>query len=159
MTSPRSKRPIHVGDRVTYQYTPVDGFPPMAGTGTVRTIQPDRAYVHPDGLGPDFTIRLRPSEITKIISTAQHARDFLSFAIDHGWAASFVPRVDNSGAPYVTVTAAHSPDTEIRASWHTRDTGTYRLMSCITRGGRRDWYDITLTAAQTLIETTPRDDA
>lgn len=84
------------------------------------------------------------------------ARALLDAAIDHGWAVAWQPGFDTSGAPFITVRAAHfnpdAPDTEIRVTWHTRDTGTYRLFSAIAREpGHRGWHDITLTRAEAII--------
>lgn len=84
------------------------------------------------------------------------ARALLDAAIDHGWAAAWQPGFDTSGAPFVTVRAVHrntgaAADTEIRVTWHTRATGTYRLFSAIAREPGRNWHDITLTQAEAII--------
>lgn len=79
------------------------------------------------------------------------ARALLDAAIDHGWAVAWQPGSDTSGAPFVTVRAVDT-DTEIRVTWHTRATGTYRLFSAIAREpGSRGWRDVTLTQAEAII--------
>ncbi|WP_435113850.1 hypothetical protein [Nocardiopsis synnemataformans] len=64
--------------------------------------------------------------------------------------------IDNGGAPYVTVRIVWKREgqdvpVEIRATWHTRTTGTYRLSSAIARWERQDWHDISITKACTLV--------
>lgn len=91
------------------------------------------------------------STVVSASGPAQRARDFMNLAIDHGWAASYEPGIDTGGARYVTVTAARRGGEAVRATWHTRNTGTYRLTSCIAKGGTRGWYDLPLTAARSLV--------
>lgn len=57
---------------------------------------------------------------------------------------------DSGGSAFVEFRIGrHGQDahTEVRASWHTRDTGTLRLFSCIQRKPGRGWHDASLTKA------------
>ena len=63
------------------------------------------------------------------------ARDFAVDAIDAGWDVLIRHGKDTGDSPFVSVEAV-KPDRHLRLTWHTRDTGTYRLFSCAL--GRRD---------------------
>ena len=90
--------------------------------------------------------------MTPAPSTCTPARDLLTLAIEHGWAAAWAPFTATNGAPYVTVRAVNRTE-EIRVTWHTHTTGTYRLFSAIARTDGRNWHDITLTRAKQLVTT------
>lgn len=64
---------------------------------------------------------------------ATKARDLLTRALDAGWGGSLARHEGTDGAPHVVLTIQHpvTGDT-FRASWHTRDTGTYRLVLDVT---------------------------
>ena len=70
------------------------------------------------------------------------ARQFAKDAIDAGWNVLIQNGEDTGGAPFVSVEARRGLS-HLRLTWHTRETGTYRLFSCAD--GRRD---ITLKAAR-----------
>lgn len=61
---------------------------------------------------------------------------------------------DTGGNPFVAITVKWA-DHEIRATWHTRKTGTYQLFSVIARLPHRGWHDITATQAIALINSEP----
>lgn len=82
--------------------------------------------------------------------TPTAAATFAALAIEHGWAVQAVPDTDTGNAPFITVLAIR--DTErLELTWHTRNTGTYRLSSAI-RGRGNGARDVTLTKARALIE-------
>lgn len=87
-----------------------------------------------------------PKALAQIVTAAlDNGR---SFIVQHG--------VDSGGSPFVTAKALWTPDgcdvsTEIQMSWHTRQTGTYRLFSAIARGHYRGWHDITAKQALALL--------
>ena len=85
-------------------------------------------------------------------SACKGARDLLEHAIAHGWTVAWQPDEDSGGAPFVTIRAVRDGgNVDIRVTWHTRNTGTYRMTSAISRGGARGWHDITLTRARQLL--------
>lgn len=81
------------------------------------------------------------------------AAQFAAHAIEHGWAVQAVPGTDTGDSPFVTVLAIR--DTErLELTWHTRNTGTYRLMHATT-GKNQGARTITLTKAKQKIAATP----
>lgn len=83
------------------------------------------------------------------------ARDLLNLAIDNGWATAWKPNIASGGASYVSVEGVRGTDDVFAATWHTHDTGTYRLFTCTT-GRNLGARDTTLTKLRALI-TTPKD--
>lgn len=84
------------------------------------------------------------------------ARQFLNEALDQGWSGIYQTGADTGGSPYVTVTVALLHGPELRLTWHTRGTGTYRLTSALRKTPTRAWHDITLREARaTLTESSP----
>lgn len=57
---------LNPGDRVEYTYTPVQGFPPMSGTGELvrisKYLDGVHVEVHPDGTGPQFVIHMNEGD-------------------------------------------------------------------------------------------------
>ena len=93
--------------------------------------------------------------------TSQHwpSRAFLETALDHGWSAAYQRGKDSGGSPYITIEASR-PNGDKRGTiarltvtWHTRDTGTYRLFGCMTAAHGSDWRDRSLKAATTFLTT------
>jgi hypothetical protein len=84
------------------------------------------------------------------------AREFLLRAIDSGWSASLVHGSDTGANPFVTVTAQRAAAPyRVRVTWHTRETGTYRLSSAMV-GQHRGLRDVSLTKARdALAEPVP----
>ena len=81
------------------------------------------------------------------------ARDLLLLAVDHGWDAIVSHGVDTGGAPYVTVRAQRpDPERYIDVTWHTRDTGTYRLFHCLVGRSRHSVRDAPLKTARALVD-------
>lgn len=82
--------------------------------------------------------------------------ELVTAALAHGRSFLLNHEVDNGGSPFVTLTVKWAPEgcdipTEVRLTWHTRNTGTYRLFSAITRGYSQGWRDITGKYALQLI--------
>jgi len=82
--------------------------------------------------------------------------DLLEEATRFGRNSSVTHATDSGGAPFVTVRLSWQRErqdypVEIRATWHTRTTGTYRLKSAIARWPGQDWVDVSLTRAQALV--------
>lgn len=63
------------------------------------------------------------------------AREFLNLAIDHGCAAAWKPGIDTGDSPFITVDVRRGDDIALSLTWHSRDTGTYRLFSALTGRG------------------------
>lgn len=80
------------------------------------------------------------------------SREFLDLALDHGWSASYVHGKDTGENPFITVTAVREERERVSITWHTRETGTYRLFSCLL-GGRGAERDGTLTQAKALVSS------
>lgn len=76
------------------------------------------------------------------------ARQFLTDALDQDWSGSLARGQDSGGAPFVSVRVMDASGTEMRLTWHTRGTGTYRLFSAMRQLRGRSWHDITLKQAQ-----------
>jgi hypothetical protein len=87
-----------------------------------------------------------PKALAELIAAAlAHRRAFI---VQHG--------VDSGDCPFVTFKAQWLPEgcdvsTELQMTWHTRNTGTYRLFSAIARGYYRNWQDITAKKALKLV--------
>lgn len=87
-----------------------------------------------------------PTAMLKLIDAAlTHGRDF---AVQHA--------TDNADNPFATVRVlwpgpAGYQNYEIRAVWHTRDTGTYRLSSVLATWARRENQTLSLTKAVELV--------
>jgi hypothetical protein len=77
------------------------------------------------------------------------ARELLLIAIDNGWSASLVHGNDTGANPFVTVTAQRiiAEPYRVVVTWHTRETGTYRLSSAMV-GQHRGLRDVSLTKAR-----------
>ena len=94
-------------------------------------------------LAPTFT---PPRALSEMIAAAlTHKRHF---KVEHG--------EDSGGSPFVTFRAVWMPDgcdirTDIRLTWHTRDTGTYRLFSATAAGYYRAAHDTTAKKALALL--------
>lgn len=88
---------------------------------------------------------------------AVRARDFLNTAIDHGWSAAWQALTATSGAPYVSITAKRG-DEEIRATWHTHKTGTWRWDGALIRGRATAWHHASSQTAAFKALEPPRDE-
>lgn len=65
---------------------------------------------------------LWPSRLRDLVRTAQAA----------GWLVGVGQGVDSGGSPFLSVEAREPGDArKIKATWHTRSTGTYRLFSAM----------------------------
>lgn len=94
--------------------------------------------LHPEG---------RPRQEPAVGATA--ARALLTAAIDAGRSVAWAPGRDSGADPYVTVKVIVDGEPVV-VTWHTRDTGTYRLSSATYGSGLRV-RDITLKRARALI--------
>jgi hypothetical protein len=72
-----------------------------------------------------------------------------SFAVQHG--------SDSGGALFIAVQGRPGWDdvTAIRVTWHSRDTGTLRLFSCMGRQPYRGWRDLPLHRLRDMIQPEP----
>lgn len=77
-----------------------------------------------------------------------------------GWSYSLQHGLDSSGHPFITINGIpHWDDiTAIRATWHTRNTGTLRLFSCMARQPYRGWRDMPLSKIRRIIAPQPAQD-
>lgn len=78
------------------------------------------------------------------------AAQLAALAIEHGWAVQAKPGTDTGNSPFVTVLAIRR-DERLELTWHTRNTGTYRLSSAI-KGRGSGVRDVTLAKAKQQIE-------
>ena len=60
----------------------------------------------------------------------QPSRDLLDLALDAGWSAIYQYGADIGDCPYISVDARQA-DRRVTVTWHTRDTGTYRVFSVL----------------------------
>jgi hypothetical protein len=74
-----------------------------------------------------------------------NARELIDACLDNGWSILVQHGIDTGSSPYISVEAAKPTNRKIKVTWHTRNTGTYRLFSCMT--GRPGMRDVTLKAA------------
>ena len=85
------------------------------------------------------------------MSGYDNARDFALWLIDHGATVGWMPGVDTGDHQYVAIEAVRN-GRRVKATWHTRKTGTYQLFSVLIRGDVGDWRDDTIARAKALIE-------
>ena len=78
------------------------------------------------------------------------AAQFAAHAIEHGWVVQAKPETDTGGSPFITVLAIRDGE-RLELTWHTRSTGTYRLMHGTT-GKNLGARPITLAKAKQQIE-------
>ncbi|GAB36183.1 hypothetical protein [Gordonia otitidis] len=81
-----------------------------------------------------------PKSLQHTINNALHSRR--SFAVSHG--------KDTGDHPFVSLTVRWDGH-ELRLTWHTRTTGTYRFFSGLAATPTTGWRDVTLAQANTLI--------
>lgn len=68
-----------------------------------------------------------------------NARELINACLDNGWSVLVQHGIDTGSSPYISIEAAKPGNRKIRATWHTRASGTYRLFSCMAgRPGLRD---------------------
>ena len=74
-------------------------------------------------------------------------RELIDALLDNGWSVLVQHGKDTGDSPFVSIEAAKSTDgPKLRATWHTRGTGTYRLFSCMVNK-----RDDTLTKAMEAV--------
>lgn len=83
------------------------------------------------------------------------AAQLAALAIEHGWAVQAVPGTDTGNSPFITVLAIRG-DERLELTWHTRNTGTYRLMHATT-GKNLGARTITIAKARQQIEASNAD--
>jgi hypothetical protein len=67
----------------------------------------------------------------------KNARELIDACLDSGWSILVQHGKDTGDSPFVSIEAAESRDgRKVRATWHTRGSGTYRMFSCVI--GKRD---------------------
>ena len=74
-----------------------------------------------------------------------------------GWSYSVKHDHDTAGNAFITVTGVPhwDPITSIRATWHTRATGTLRLFSAMGREHYRGWRDMPVSRLRSMIGPQP----
>ncbi|WP_225730929.1 MULTISPECIES: hypothetical protein [unclassified Nocardia] len=87
-----------------------------------------------------------PKTVAGLVDTAIAYRR--GVALTHG--------ASNSGNPFVEFTARWCPPgcdvaTELRLTWHTHKTGSYRFFSGLARGYRAGWHDINAKQARRFL--------
>lgn len=67
----------------------------------------------------------------------------------HKWNYRIEHGTDSGENAFVTVTGIHPIETirSVKATWHTREHGTYRLFSCMRRVPYQGWCDCPLSKA------------
>ena len=73
----------------------------------------------------------------------KNARPLVDALLAAGWSFMVAHGKDTGSSPYVSV-EGKGPDSEVKCTWHTRGTGTYRLFTSIVRLPGRAWHDATL---------------
>ena len=79
------------------------------------------------------------------------ARALAIAAIDAGWSVVFKRNVDSGNSPFVTVEAVRE-DGYFNVTWHTRDTGTYRLFHAVFGESRYKAHDVSLKRILEAVE-------
>lgn len=77
-------------------------------------------------------------------------RHMMDTAVDAGRSLILAHGIDSGDHPYVALTVKWD-NHEVRATWHTRATGSYRLFSAIARYPHHPWHDVTADRAIELI--------
>ena len=72
-------------------------------------------------------------------------RELIIYLMDGGWNFMVNHGKDTGDSPFISVEARRGRQ-DIRITWHTRSTGTYRLFSCMVNK-----RDVTLTKAMDAI--------
>lgn len=81
-------------------------------------------------------------------------REFIIELMDAGWSFVVQHGKDTGDSPYISIEAKRSKESDtIRATWHTRATGTYRLFTCMVNK-----RDVTLAKALDVVRK-PQEDA
>lgn len=78
------------------------------------------------------------------------AAQFAALAITHGWSVQGKHETDTGNSPFITILAIRGTE-RLELTWHTRSTGTYRLMHAVT-GKNLGARTITLTKAKQQVE-------
>ena len=71
--------------------------------------------------------------------------DVVEALLDYGWSYMLNHGKDTGDSPFISV-EAHRGNPDVRITWHTRETGTYRLFSCMVNK-----RDVTLTKALEVV--------
>ena len=77
-------------------------------------------------------------------------RQVMDTAVDAGRSFMLAHGVDTGDHPFVALTVKWEGH-EVRATWHTRSTGRYRLFSLLARYPGSGWHDVTADRAIELI--------
>lgn len=85
-----------------------------------------------------------------LLNDPSAARELLTTALDNGWSAQLARFSDTGGSPYIVVKAVRGEDECVEVTWHTRDTGTYRLFRAST-GVYLARRDVTLKQARAVV--------
>ena len=75
------------------------------------------------------------------MSVPAKCKELIGLLVDGGWSFVLNHGEDTGGSPFVTIEARRPSDhprgfDHLMITWHTRNTGTYRLFSCMLN--RRD---------------------
>lgn len=98
------------------------------------------------------------AELADTFTTPRAMQRLLDTALAHRRALLIQHATSSEGSPYVTVQVVwkpghHDVPISICATWHTHDTGTYRLMSVLGSWHRQPGRDLTLIKALAMIKT------
>jgi pterin-4a-carbinolamine dehydratase len=74
-------------------------------------------------------------------------KDLISAYAEHGWSFVVQRATDTGDHPYISTEARRGTD-HVMITWHTRNTGTYRLFSCMVNK-----RDVTLAKAMGIVES------
>ena len=73
--------------------------------------------------------------------------ELVSALLANGWSFVLQHGKDTGDSPFISIEAKkHKDGKTIRTTWHTRQTGTYRLFSCMVNK-----HDVTLTKAMEVV--------
>lgn len=76
----------------------------------------------------------------------KNARPLVDALLEAGWSFVVMHGADTGSSPYVSV-EGKGDDSEVKCTWHTRETGTYRLFTCLVRSPGQAWHHSTLRKA------------
>ena len=78
------------------------------------------------------------------------AKTLVNEAMNAGWSVLFRPNVDTGGSPFVTVEGVREGG-YFCVTWHTRDSGTYRLFDCSAGESKYKMRDVPLKSVRAMI--------
>lgn len=84
----------------------------------------------------------------------EKARPLIEQMLESGWSFVVNHGTDTGGCAFVSIEGKRG-NSGVKCAWHTRDTGTYRLFTCIASTPGTRWGDVTLRRALSIVGHQP----